>query len=286
VTTATPTGVDQPTERRASLWLPLLRRLTEVVPRWVVLKSSGEGLGGVGDIDSFAPPEDWPTIEREFRAWALEQGLTFVLVCRHIWRGPHFVAIDPASPYLLVLDVKSYRTFRGSTYARVADAERFAELDMLGFRRVRPGAEGVLKLLWNGMARGGRRHDQGLRTKGVLELLRRDPSGADDAARIVGPAAPLLRRAVREAAAGRWSRPALVAVELWCLIRGLRRPDIIIRQAWFRVRLAKQCPLMSLTRRARRRLPDDRAQWLAAAAAAHDGTSFLADERAGGSIGA
>lgn len=278
MTDRTPDGANGPTDHRAALWLPLLQRLTDRVPRWVVLKNAGAALSGVGDVDSFAPPEDWPLIEREFRAWAAERDLPVVAVCRHIWRGPHFVAIDPASPYLLVLDVKSYRVFRGSALIRLGDAVAFAELDRLGFRRLRSGPEGVVKLLWNGMFRGARRNEEGLRTKGVLDLLLEDPTGASEAARIVGPAAPLLRRAIRRATAGRWPRRELAAVELWCVVRALWRPDVLFRQLWFRYHLAQRCPLMRLTRRARRRLPDDRAGWLADAAATHVGTSFLRAE--------
>ena len=270
-----PDEASGPTDHRAALWLPLLRRLTERVPRWVVLKNAGAALAGVGDVDSFASPEDWPLIEREFRAWAAERDLPMVAVCRHIWRGPHFVAIDPASPYLLVLDVKSYRTFRGSALIRLGDAVAFAELDPLGFRRLRSGPEGVVKLLWNGMFRGARRNEVGLRTKGVLGLLIEDPTGASEAARIVGPAAPLLRRAIRRATAGQWPQRELAVVELWCVVRALWRPDVLFRQLWFRYRIVQRCPLMRLTRQARRRLPDDRERWLAEAAATHVRTSFL-----------
>jgi len=267
-----------PTDHRAALWLPLLRRLTDRVPRWVVLKNAGAALSGVGDVDCFAPPEDWPLIEREFRAWAAERDLPVVTVCRHLWRGAFFIAIDPDSPYLLVLDVESYRTFRGSAHVTVDDALGFAELDPLGFRRVRPGAEGVLKLLWNGMFWGARRNEDGLQRKGVLDLLRTDPAGASQATRVVGPAAPLLRRAIGQVMAGRWPRRELALIELWCIVRGLSRPDLMIRQLQFRKRVINQCPYFRLSRRHRRRLPDDPTAWLADVRASHAGMSLLPSE--------
>jgi hypothetical protein len=278
-TIGTPDSGAVPAGQRAALWLPLLRAMTDRFPEWSVQKGSASALGAVGDVDACGRPVDFPDMEREFRSWVDQHGLEFVTVCRHNWRGPLFVAIDPNSPYLLVHDVKLGRFFRGSPLMRLDEVLALSELDALGFRRVRPGAEGVLKLLWNGMARGGRRNDLGLRTKGVLELLRRDPSGADEAARIVGPAAPLLRHAVREAVAGRWSRPALVGVELWCLLRGLRRPDFIVRQLRYRYALAPRCPVLQLSMRAKRHLPPDREGWRAAVAASHAGTSYLPEHR-------
>ena len=178
---------------RATLWLPLLRQLTDEVPGWLVIKNARQALDGVGDIDSMARPEDWPAIERLFRMWASEHGLTVVGVCRHIWRGPNLVARDPSDPYLLVLDVKSVRTFRGSALVTVADALALAEMDAAGFRRMRAGGEGVVKLLHNGMTRGARRDQAGLDAKGVVALLRpirtARTSGRVDRAQRAGPAA-------------------------------------------------------------------------------------------------
>lgn len=278
VTKAAPYIATSPTEHRAGLWLSLLQRLTQVVPQFGVLKNSARALSGMGDIDAFAAEEDLPLIEQEFRAWTAERDYPLVTVCRHPVAGAIFVAIDPASPYVLFLDIKAYRTFRGSALIGLRDAVSLAELDALGFRRLRPGPEGVLKLLWNGMRRGGRRNEEKLHSRAILELLRSDPADALDSARVVGPAAPLLRYAIRRAIAGEWSRPALIGVEWWCLVRAIGRPDVLLRQIWYRLRVAPQCPVLELSRRARRRLPDDREGWLGEVAAAHTGTSFLSAE--------
>jgi hypothetical protein len=251
--------------------------MTVRFPYWAVQKGSASALYGVGDIDACGRRQDFPEIERTFRRWAAEHGLRFVTACTHNWGGPLLVAIDPDSPYVVVHDVKTKRLFRGSPLMRLDELLTLAELDPLGFRRLRPGAEGVLKLLWNGMRRGGRRNDEGLRTKGVLELLRQDPEGAAAASRIVGLAAPLLRHATREAAAGRWSRPALVGVELWCFLRALRRPDVIARQLWFKFSVVRRCPVHRLSLRYKRHLPEDVPAWLAAVNATHRPGTLLAE---------
>lgn len=259
---------------RATLWLPLLRRLTEAVPGWVVIKNAEAALDGVGDIDSMADPSDWPEIERIFRTWAAEHGLPVVGVCRHIWRGPNLIARDPASPYLLVLDVKALRTFRGSALVTAAGALAMAEMDPAGFRRLRPGAEGVLKLLHNGTAHGGRRNGPGLAGKHVVALLQADPPGADAAADWVGLAARGLRRASRATAHGGWSRWDLLLVEAWCLMRSAGHPAHLARQLWLRAS-GERCPFVRLTRRERRRLPDDEDAWIDHMRETHTGTSFL-----------
>jgi hypothetical protein len=259
---------------RATLWLPLLRRLTEAVPGWVVIKNAEAALEGVGDIDSMADPSDWPEIERIFRTWAAERGLPVVGVCRHIWRGPNLIARDPASPYLLVLDVKALRTFRGSALVTAAAALSMAEMDPAGFRRLRPGAEGVLKLLHNGTAHGGRRNAPGLAGKRVVALLQADPEGADAAAAWVGISAPALRRASQATARGAWSGWDLRLVEAWSLTRSVRHPAHLARQLWLRAS-GQRCAFVRLTRRERRRLPDDGDAWIDHMRETHVGTSFL-----------
>lgn len=257
---------------RAHLWLPLLRDLTEHVPAWVVLKNSKAAMRGVGDIDSFAPRSAFPAIERRFRAWASERGLQTVIVCRHNWRGPNFVAIRPGDSFLFSLDVKIGRLFRGSFLVTVDDAHEFAVMDDLGYRRMREGAEGALKLLFNGMAHGGVQNEAGFQVKGILEALRADPAGAMAASRLAGIAAPALRSGIRAVLGGRWSRRDMAAVEAWCLLRSVRRPDHIIRQLhWRRVSV----PSCAVARLQRRQMPGDRAAWMQAVADTHPVDGFL-----------
>lgn len=253
---------------RSTLWSPLLRRLTHEVPSWLVIKNAQAALDGVGDVDSMAATADWPIIEAIFRTWVRDEGLTELGICRHLWRGPNLVARDPSSPYLLVLDVKALRTFRGSPLITAADALALAVMDDAGFRRMRPGAEGVVKLLHNGTTRRGRPDRGGLARKGVVALLRADPVGADLAAAWVGLAAPALRRAIAAVVNGGWSQRDMTVVQAWCLARGLAHPGNPARQVRLRV-TGERCPFVHITRHDHRRLPADSEAWVTAMRLAH-----------------
>jgi hypothetical protein len=248
---------------RSALWLPFLRRLTEVFPRWAVWKNVESALSGHGDVDSFAPVRDWPAVEALWLEWVESQGLRPAIVCRHVPQGPHFVALDD-SPWLIQFDVKVRGTFRGSTLIDVDDLIALAEIDARGFRRIRPGAEGVLKLLYNGMRLGGLPDAEGLAAKRVVQLLRADPEGAEEAAsRLLGPVQSAVNRAVRAVIAGRWDRRSLVVVEAWSALRSLGEPHVAASRLFFGLVLKKRCPVLRVIRRDDRRVPVDRERWLA-----------------------
>ena len=255
---------------RTELWLSLLRQLTETYPGWAVWKNVTSAFGGTGDVDSFAPPSDWPDIERTFDAWARQQGLGPVIVCRHVPQGPHFVALQDGSPYIVQLDVKVRGTFRGSTLIDAWDLAGLSEMDTLGFRRVRPGVEGIIKLLMNGTRKGGLPDPQGLRDKQVAQLLRADPAGVDAGAPLVGAAAGSLRRGVAALVDGRWDRRAMGNVEAWCLLRGVAEPGVALSRLWFLYYQARRCPVVSLIRDHGRRVPEDRQGWLAEVGRDHE----------------
>lgn len=252
---------------RAGLWLPLLTRVTEAFPRWSVWKNVESALSGPGDIDSFAPPEDWPAIGRVWREWLRERGLGPAVVCRHVPQGPHFVALEPGSPWLVQFDVKLLATFRGCALMDVDELLELAEIDERGFRRIRPGAEGVLKLVYNGMRPGGRRDPGGLRDKDVVALLAADPEGARRAAGLFGPASRAVLVAVERVLQDDWSRPAMIAVEGWALAKALIHPKVAVGRLWFDRVSKPRCPVLQVIRERDRRLPEDREAWLAEVAA-------------------
>lgn len=248
---------------RSALWLPFLQRLTDRFPRWAVWKNVRSALTGHGDVDSFAPRADWAAIEGEFRAWAAAEGLAPVIVCRHIPQGPHFIALEAHSPYLVQLDVKERATLRGGTLLDVDDLLALAEIDARGFRRIRPGAEGVIKLLLNGMSRGGHRDERALQAKGIVALLQQDPDGVGAIARRFGSAERPLLDAVAALLAGGWEQRALRAVERHAYLRALGEPTVAVSRLWFNAVASARCPVIRLIRQHDRRVPDDRAGWLA-----------------------
>lgn len=257
-------------EDRTQLWLSLIRRLTETYPRWSIWKNVESAFAGTGDIDSFAPPGDWPSIQETFRAWVTENELGPMIVCRHVPQGPHFVALQESSPYIVQLDVKDRGTFRGSTFIDVASLLPRSEIDERGFRRVRPGVEGVIKLCMNGVRKGGRPNIEGLRSKKVAELLAADPEGVESGALLLGPAAGALRDAAAAVVAGGWDRPAMLKVEAWSLLRAAAEPVTAASRFWFLHVEAKRCPVVRLIRKSERRVPEDRGAWLELVAADHE----------------
>lgn len=256
---------------RTELWLPLLRRLTEQHPGWSIWKNVGSAFAGTGDIDSLAPEAEWSAIEATFEGWVAERSdLGPVIVCRHIPQGPHFITLQEESPYLVQLDVKNRGTFRGSTLIDARDLQRLSEIDDLGFRRIRPGAEGVIKLCMNGLRRGGRPNPEGLQAKGVADLLRSDPDGVDAAAELLGRAADALRRGAGAVAAGSWDAVAMRQVDRWALLRSAAEPRVAASRLWFLYYQAARCPIVALIRNDDRRVPDDRLGWLREVARDHE----------------
>jgi hypothetical protein len=271
---ARPTGGsrlrDEPDRtEQGRVWLPLIRRLTEVSPSWVVWKNVDDALAGIGDIDAAAAREDWALIEREFRRWAAENRLGPAFACTHIPGGLNLVAVPESLPAFLEVGVKEQRIFRGSTLFSIGDLGPLAEMDPRGFRRLRAGAEGLLKLVLNGRKWGGRPNRQGLRARRVVELMGQDPEGVREAARLFGPARRAAITAAEAAVRGGWDQRAMLAVELWALLRGPRHPVLMARRVWFRMRTRASCPIVRAILEERRRIPVDRAAWLARVAETH-----------------
>jgi len=255
---------------RLSLWVPLLVELTNEVPGWLVWKNAESALYGLGDIDAAAPQSDWPTIERIFCKWAARRGLGPVVICRHIPGGVNLVALPKEQATFLEMGVKARRIWRGSTLFLVDDLFPMATVDPLGFRRLRPGAEGLFKLFLNGTHRDGTANEVGLRQKRVVELLRADPEGVRQASVLFGPgrrAAVASARAVRR---GDWDRRSVLAAQSWMLLRAFRNPGVLVARIRFRLRGSRECPVVRAILTEGRRMPQDLGRWLERVALDHE----------------
>jgi hypothetical protein len=263
-----------PGARAASL-LPLFQRLTALSPSSIAWKNADPALAGVGDVDWVAPSETWEAIVSEVRAWATHVGLGPVVVCRHVPDGMFVVALD-AEREFFQLDVRSRATYRGATVFRAHDLVPMAEMDPRGFRTLRPGAEGLLKLVLKGVDRASRPRPQNLRKECVLELMGRDAAGVRQAAALFGPVRGALIAAAESYLAGRWNRPAVVAVELACRLKALRAPSVAVARARFRVLSMRRCPVIRASIAGHRHPPAEYAEWLRRVAASHQ--TFGLDE--------
>jgi len=256
-----------PGARAASL-LPLFRRLTALSPSSIAWKNADPALAGVGDVDWVAPSETWEAIVSEVRAWATHVGLGPVVVCRHVPDVMFVVALDEDREFFQ-LDVRSRATYRGATVFRAHDLVSMAEMDPRGFRTLRPGAEGLLKLVLKGVDRAGRPRPQNLRKECVLELMGRDPAGVQQAAALFGPVRGAVLAAAESCLTGRWNRTAAVAVELACRLKALSAPSVAVARARFRGLSMRRCPVVLASIAGHRHPPADYAEWLRRVAASH-----------------
>ena len=161
--------IEELPQRQAQIWLSLLRELTATTPDWFTMKGIESALHGVGDVDSIAPVDCWPLVIDTFHRWAAREELGPVVVCPHAPFLVHLVAVEWLRPEIFELDVNSRKIFFGSTIFRPRDVASMTVMDQRGFRRLRPGAEGVLKLIQNGSTRDGRPWVLDLNAKGVVD---------------------------------------------------------------------------------------------------------------------
>jgi hypothetical protein len=266
-------------ETPSSPWLPLLRTLSTVSDEWLVWKNVDSALSGVGDVDSAAPSAQWNSIENEFLDWALRERLGPAAVCRHIPGGLNLVAFPQGAKAFLEMSVKERRIFRGSTLFVIEDLEGLSEMDQRGFRRLRPGSEGLFKLVLNGTKWGGRPNWEGIEEKNIRELLAADPAGVEMAARLFGPVKDAVIKGARAAAESRWEPSAMALVDGWFVVKGIRNPVILARRARFRFETKSSCPIVKAILGTRRKIPENRAAWLAKVAETHDMHGMEAEGR-------
>jgi len=228
-----------------------------MAPTWGVWKRPDTALEGDGDIDSVAATDDWPSILQVYRDWASEHGLQPVLRCTHMPGALVLAACAGEAPTrLLQMDVYSRQLFRGATLIQARELQPLMVLDPRGFRRLRPGAEGLLGLLHNSIRRGGRPGD-GAQSTFIVDLLRRDPEGAEQLASAVG----LPVRVVRALLSGDWERWPILTFELRAVLRLLGDPRELRRCIAVDYRRFRRCSLIDALRDGRR-VPGDRAAWL------------------------
>jgi hypothetical protein len=268
-----------PNGDRAALWVPLLRRLTESSELWTVRGNVEGGLGGEGDIDLVAPKRDWGAIEDHFRRWADENGIGPVISCRHVFEGLILIAVGgsaaagaqneraPGSVFF-ELEVRAARYFRGGTLFEASDLAPYSVVNAHGFREVRPGAEGLLRLVLNGLGRAGRPWPRKLEAKQVPDLLAADPDGVRAAGRLFGPARSAVVRAAESVAAGGWDRRSMIVVEAWALVRALSSPRLLVARTRWRA-TGRPCVVQDAITNHGRHIPGDPEAWLAVAAHDH-----------------
>jgi hypothetical protein len=254
-----------------STQLDLVRRLSAAAPTWGIWKNVASAISGSGDIDSIVQDADRGVVERAFVEWATDHGFAPVFRCDHAGDLMRvLVAVDRDRNTLVELDLTGRKTYRGSTLFTAEQIVPLLEDDVLGFRRIRAGAEGVLLFFHNGVRYGGRMDEDGLSRRNVAELLRRDPEGMTLGATLFRSAAGSARDALTSFLDGGWSRSAVARVELAFLGRAVSSPVGLARRVRFRSITKRTCPVIRVAYTAGRRLPHDVDAWLVEAAATHE----------------
>ena len=242
--------------------LPLLRRLTATSPLWAVWKNADAAVLGSGDIDSVAPLVAWQSVVDEYRSWGIEHGLGTTIVCRHVPGVLVLAACELRdSAELLQLDVYSRLGFRRAALVGATQLRPLLIVDQRGFRRLRPGAEGLLLFLAHASRRGGRRPADPRGEQRFIELMHADPEGAEQLAHILGSTGQFALRGARAVFTGRWDRSAVLRLELTAALRALQ--DVPSLFASLRLDLGERtrCPVIFALEHGRR-VPGDISVWL------------------------
>lgn len=246
-------------QNRALQWLPLLRRLTEVCEGCAVFGDVEEGFSGVGDIDLVAAERSWTLIENEFRSWAASFGLEPVVVCTHRMDLLTLLA-GGEGPTFFEVEVRSRRFFRGAKVWEAEDLSGLMEMDQEGFRRLRPGAIGVVRMIPNAFDwRGNPKLPQD-KVRRKFRVLKDDPDGIVAAASLFGGARRFVVKAAEAAARDESDRWAILAIQVWAMIRSITHPRTLLARA--RTRLGrKSCDVSAILARGRG-LPDNLEAWI------------------------
>lgn len=252
---------------RQTVWLPLLQELTQLSNDWVVWKNVESALSGYGDVDSAAPRDSWTGIADAFTAWAASNGLGPVVLCPHAPNLLHLVALREGEPFF-ELDLVARKVFLGSTLFVPADLRTLSEMDERGFRRVRSGAEGLIKLVGNGALRNGRANERGLVDKRIPQLLAGDQEGVRVAARLFGPAETSVLKLAASVVQGSWDRWAMLSLEAWFLLRAVKEPNSVVARLQFR-QARRSCPVLTAVFSGRR-VPGDVEKWLSEVGRTHE----------------
>ena len=249
-------------------YLSLLQRLTDISPNWGLWKNADRALAGHGDLDSAAPKEEWDSIIAEFRNWASELSLGPVVLCRHAPTLVFLIALDESRQSFYELDVLARKYFRAWTLFRAKDLVPYFQIDERGFREVRPGVEGLIIFTQNATRWGGRRNMISEKAHDALELIRQDPDGVSEGARLFGPARKALLQVIETALNGGWDRRAMLKVEALCVGGALLNPHLLIGRMITR-RQKQICPVLRAIFTYDRKLPADVDGWLDRVAAHH-----------------
>jgi len=249
------------TDDRTDIWLPLLKQLSEQSPTWLVYKNADSALHGTGDVDATAAPDEWGAISKTFRAWGGAYGPT--AACSHIPGGLNLIVAPTDMDTVLEMGMKLRKSYRGSTLFSWDQLVPLATWDERGFRELRHGAEGLLKLILNGIKRDGSKNEELFAPKRIVDNLSSDIEGVHVAAEALlsNQGARAAVRLADAAVSGGWDRRAARRIQRAAYLSALIRPGFALERARFSRQRLTVCPVTTVLLGGQRKIPADRGVW-------------------------
>jgi hypothetical protein len=242
--------------------LTFLREISEQNERMVVWKHLDRSLRGFGDIDVAAPADDLDRVTACSLASARSAlNASHAVICDHVPSVRlHFYVQPERSPDLFEFDVITQPSRMTSRWAAPSDLVGLSVVDPTGIRRLRPGAESLILLVWQGMSWAGTDQLTGHDRESVIDGLAMDPDGALKACRALAPplAAKQLRGFVERLILGEWERSWALAALCGFAVTGAASPKFAINRALHRnkYRTGHECLMFGIMRRHGRKMPD------------------------------
>lgn len=238
-----------------------LRELCRRHPELLGWKNVDRALLGQGDIDAAAPRNRVATIAADAVDIApATLGATHVIRCEHVVdKLLHFFVQPQLLPQLFEFDLCTQPGRGLAPWASPSRLLALAELDDNGIRRIRPGAEAVVVLVYRGLSPRGRSGLTDDEMQFVTTRIAEDRAGAEQACRTLPPrpARGPLHRLVDGLADGKWQQDLVRRAFLGFAISGPAHPVFTTRRVRYRFQLAtgRECLMSDLARHHSRRVP-------------------------------
>lgn len=238
-----------------------LHELSTHHERLVVWKHLDRSLRGHGDVDAVAPEQDLLAITQEaITIAAATLGATHAIVCDHVPNVRlHFFVQPHRLPQLFELDIWMQPSRGSARWADPRSMMPFAIRGAHGIRYLRPGAEAIMLLVYQGLSWQGQNKLAGEERETIERGLSDDIEGAYEACSVFPPwpARSGLKKLIRCLQEGSWSRKYALEAFGGFVIAGIAHPAFAVRQGMHRAQFirGRECLMFKLMRRHRRELP-------------------------------
>lgn len=240
----------------------LLRELTRRHQDLVVWKHLDRALLGQGDIDAAASISEADAIVADVvRMAPTILGATHVIPCNHVENKLlHFFVQPHLLPQLFEFDLCTQPARGLAPWANPAGMLPLAVVGPEGIRRLRPGAEAVVSLVYHGLSPRGTYRLTGDEWEIVVRGLAEDLPGAQQACSALPPrpARIPLRELVECLSNGIWTEKHARRAFFGFVASGLAHPSFTVRRVLFRTRLTvgRECLMSRLARKHGRQVPE------------------------------